>query len=309
MSNEALTRATLLRRGAGFVGAMTVGPGALEALLAQPALARAAAPSGTLTAAIAGDPKTMDPHRTTLAVFHNTIRVTVFDALVKIDDQNYEFVPSLAQSWTITPKAVTFKLRKGVKFHDGTPVRRERRRVQHQADQGPEDREPLRAEGRDREERRGHGRAHRRLQPLAPTPPILANLLQVQMISAASARLDKKPIGTGPFKFEEWKPGDHITVVKNPDYFKSGQPLLDTLVFKNVPDAQFRLTQLQTSAVQMIDGLDPKDVKTVPASDRRSLPEQAGSTTRSSRSTRSARRSTTSACGRRSRRPSTARRT
>jgi len=242
---------------------MTVGPGALEALLAQPALARAAAPSGTLTAAIAGDPKTMDPHRTTLAVFHNTIRVTVFDALVKID-QNYKFVPSLAQSWSITPKAVTFKLRKGVTFHDGSPfdanaVAFNIRRIKNPklaSNYAPNVSTVKSVEVKD---------AHTVVfHLLAPTPAILANLLEVQLISPKSvASVDKKPVGTGPFKFQEWKPGDHITVVKNDGYFKSGQPVLDSIVFKTVPDAQVRLTNLQTSAVQMVDGLEPQDVKTV----------------------------------------------
>ena len=123
MTEHSLTRAELLRRGVGFAAFVSAGPGVLEALLASPASAAGLttrAGGGTLLAAIAGDPKTMDPHRTTLAVFHNTIRVAVFDALVKIDDK-LQIVPSLAESWKITPKTATFSLRKGVTFHDGTP--------------------------------------------------------------------------------------------------------------------------------------------------------------------------------------------
>ena len=90
MTEHSLTRAELLRRGVGFAAFVSAGPGVLEAILANPASAAVLttrAGGGTLLAAIAGDPKTMDPHRTTLAVFHNTIRVAVFDALVKIDDK------------------------------------------------------------------------------------------------------------------------------------------------------------------------------------------------------------------------------
>ena len=73
--------------------------------------------------------------------------------------------------------------------------------------------------------------------------------------------VDKKPVGTGPFMFAEWSPGDHIKVVKNPKYYRPGQPILDAIVFKTVPDAQVRLTNLQTNAVQMVDGIDAKDVE------------------------------------------------
>ena len=48
---------------------------------------------------------------------------------------------------------------------------------------------------------------------------------------------------------------------KNDTYWVAGTPLLDQLVFKNVPDAQSRLAQLRAGSVQMIDGIDPKDVK------------------------------------------------
>jgi peptide/nickel transport system substrate-binding protein len=46
---------------------------------------------------------------------------------------------------------------------------------------------------------------------------------------------NQKPIGTGPFKFVEWVKGDHVTLVKNPDYYM-GEPYLDKIVFKIIPD-------------------------------------------------------------------------
>jgi peptide/nickel transport system substrate-binding protein len=268
MSEASVTREAFLRRGAGFAALVTLGPGALEAIMAEPAAAArlgvsACLAGGTLTAAIAGDPKTMDPHRTTLAVFHNTIRVAVFDALVKIDDK-FQFVPSLAESWKITPKTVTFQLRKGVTFHDGTPFDANAvvfniKRIK--AKKTASNYAPNVATVRSVEAK---GKYTVVFHLIAPTPAILANLLEVQLISPASLKsVDKKPVGTGPFVFVEWKPGDHITLAKNPNFFRKGQPRLDTIVFKTVPDAQSRLTSLQTGAVQLVDGLEAKDVKTV----------------------------------------------
>jgi peptide/nickel transport system substrate-binding protein len=266
MSEESLDRATLLRRGSGIAALLSLGPGVLDAFLADPANAArlsGQAAGGTLNAAIAGDPKTMDPHRTTLSVFHNTVRVTVFDALVKINDQ-LQIVPSLARSWQITPTAATFHLQKGVTFHDGTPfdasaVAFNIRRIKAPAtasNYAPNVQTVSHVTVTD---------PHTVVFHLsAPTPAILANLLEVQLISPSSLpNVNNKPIGTGPFMFSEWAVGDHITVNKNPNYFVKGQPQLDSIVWKVVPDANVRLTNLQTNAVQMVDALDPQDVKTV----------------------------------------------
>jgi len=266
MSEELLSRAELVRRSVGLAALLTAGPGALEAIFANPAAAArltGRASGGTLVAAIAGDPKTMDPHRTTLAVFHNTMRVAVFDGLVKIDDK-LQIVPSLAESWKITPKTATFKLRKGVTFHDGTPfdakaVAFNINRIKAKAtasNYAPNVQTVSSVHVKDPQTVV--------FNLSAPTPAILANLLEVQLISPASLKsVDKKPVGTGPFVFAEWSAGDHIKVVKNPKYYRPGQPRLDAIVFKIVPDAQVRLTNLQTGSVQMVDGIDAKDVKTV----------------------------------------------
>jgi peptide/nickel transport system substrate-binding protein len=266
MGEESLDRATLLRRGTGIAALLSLGPGVLEAFLANPANAArltGQAAGGTLNAAIAGDPKTMDPHRTTLAVFHNTIRVTVFDALVKINDQ-FQIVPSLAKSWQITPTTATFQLQQGVTFHDGTPfdanaVAFNIRRIKAPAtasNYAPNVQTVSRVQVKD---------PHTVVFHLsAPTPAILANLLEVQLISPSSLpNVNNKPMGTGPFMFSEWAVGDHVTVNKNPNYFVKGQPLLDSIVWKVIPDANVRLTNLQTNAVQMVDGLDPQYVSTV----------------------------------------------
>src|SRR5215469_10280633 len=81
--------------------------------------------SVTLTAAIDRDPPTMDPHRSGSAVDRQVYQ-SLYDKLVDTD-ATLAIVPMLATSWTISPdgKTVTFKLRPGVKFHDGTPFNAE----------------------------------------------------------------------------------------------------------------------------------------------------------------------------------------
>jgi peptide/nickel transport system substrate-binding protein len=265
--SDSLTRAVLLRRSAELAALAGLGPAVFEAVRADIATAatehlEAAPRGGTLTVAMAGDPKTMDPHRTTLAVFYTSIKFTVFDSLVRLD-QNLRFVPSLAQSWTVSPdgKTVTFRLREGVTFHDGTPFTAadvaftvSRIKAKATASQfAPQVATVRRVDVRD---------------PLtavfhltAPTPALLAQLLEVQIVSKRSiGSIERRPIGTGPFRFVQWAPGNQIRLQRNPRYFIPGLPRLDAIVYKPIPDPQVRLTNLRTGTVHMVDAIEAKDV-------------------------------------------------
>jgi peptide/nickel transport system substrate-binding protein len=84
----------------------------------------------------------------------------------------------------------------------------------------------------------------------------------------------RAPVGTGPFMFKEWVAGDHITLVKNPDYFVEGQPYLDEVVYRVVPDANTLLNMTETGEVdvqfrvqddlaELLDGMPDVDRITV----------------------------------------------
>jgi ABC-type transport system substrate-binding protein len=62
----------------------------------------------------------------------------------------------------------------------------------------------------------------------------------------------KKPIGTGPFSLKEWVPGDHMTAVKNPNYWQKGLPYLDSVTFKPILDVTARKNSLLSGTVDMI---------------------------------------------------------
>lgn len=61
-----------------------------------------------------------------------------------------------------------------------------------------------------------------------------------------------KPVGTGPFKFMEWVKGDHITVVRNENYFKKGKPYLDKIVYKIIPDVTSRVAALERGEIDYL---------------------------------------------------------
>ncbi|HEX6790461.1 MAG TPA: peptide ABC transporter substrate-binding protein, partial [Candidatus Krumholzibacteria bacterium] len=67
-----------------------------------------------------------------------------------------------------------------------------------------------------------------------------------------SAAFHRAPVGSGPFKFESWTAGSHLTLVKNPDYYGDG-PYLDQIIFKFVPTENALLVQLKTGEIDMFD--------------------------------------------------------
>ena len=65
-----------------------------------------------------------------------------------------------------------------------------------------------------------------------------------------------QPIGTGPFMFKEWVPGDHFTAVRNPNYWQKGLPYLDSITYKPIPDSQSRGNSLKAGNVDFIHSSD-----------------------------------------------------
>jgi peptide/nickel transport system substrate-binding protein len=261
-------------------GAATSAPPAAGAATAAPAAATsapAAAGGGTLTYALGFDlDDTMDPQVTN---FDSTIRVTlnICEPLVW-EPEPGKFVPGLAESWEVSPdvKEYTFKLKQGVKFHDGTPFNAEAVKFTLDRVIDPETKA---------------GQAHDQLGPYDHTEvidqhtvkvvmkqgyaPLLTNLngyLGIVSPTAVKtmglAEFARHPVGTGPFMFKEWVPKDHITLVKNPDYnwgssfYKhTGPAYLDEVIFKVIPEASVRTGALKSGEIQYADEIDPLEVE------------------------------------------------
>ncbi|HLZ31665.1 MAG TPA: ABC transporter substrate-binding protein [Chloroflexota bacterium] len=254
--------------------APTTAPTAAAA--AKPTTAPAAAPAGsggTLVYGLSFDfDDTLDPQVTN---FDSTIRVTlnVCEPLVW-EPEPGKFVPGLADSWEVSPdaKEYTFKLKQGVKFHDGTPFNA-------QAVKFTMDRviDPTTKAGQSHDQLGPYDHTEviddntAKLVMKQPYAPLLTNLngylgivspTAVQKMGLAG--FAQHPVGTGPFIFKEWVAKDHVTLVKNPDYnwsssyFKhTGPAYLDQVTFKIIPDQSVRTGTLKSGETQMIDDLDP----------------------------------------------------
>jgi peptide/nickel transport system substrate-binding protein len=85
----------------------------------------------------------------------------------------------------------------------------------------------------------------------------------------------KHPVGTGPFKFVEWVPNDHVTLEANSAYFK-GQPKLGKLVYRVVPESAVRSMELMKGSIDVIADITPLDAKTLAGNPNIKVLQQPG---------------------------------
>ena len=203
---------------------------------------------GTFVVAIVNDPTTLNP-ATSSDFYVKLISGTMFDTLVNLDF-NFNPVPRLARSWEVSKDGLTytFHLVKAT-WHDGQPVTSED--VKFTVEQVLAPYHPNGGQYKDRLQEIQTPDAEtvvfKLKSPFGPFFVLLANDLYIVPrhvyqgtdIPKNPARL--VPVGTGPFKFGEWKKGDYIRAVRNPDYFMPGKPYLDQIVFKVAADAGARM--------------------------------------------------------------------
>jgi peptide/nickel transport system substrate-binding protein len=256
----------------------------LTVLLVLATFAGQAQAQKTLVVAIAADPGGgLDPE----AVLNNTsgfIMATVFDSLVKYKPGTVDVGPALAESWDVSADGLTwtFHLRKGVKYHDGTPfnaanyIRTIKRLMVDKKDPASiyAIYEPLPVENYV-DDTYSTVTSYTALddntvqfklkEPNGPFPTNLAMVWNGVVSPDAADKFKKDfrnhPVGTGPFIFKEWRPADQIVLDANPDYW-GGKPKVDRLIFKVMPDAQAALLALKKGDVHILADVS---VQTIPA--------------------------------------------
>ncbi len=209
-------------------------------------------PGGTLTVRIHAEPPHLSPHLLDPLDLMAT-RLTlgrVYETLYRIDAKDhprYQMLPSAAESYEESPDhlSYTFKLRKGMKFHDGKPV------TAHDLvatlDKVLDPKEPTtsaRSSYTDVKEYKALDELTFRvtlrkpyflfLRQLATTLPIMPKHL-IEKGEFRSNPIHRAPVGSGPWKFVSWTTMQEIVLAKNEDYWGK-KPYLDKLVFRIVPD-------------------------------------------------------------------------
>jgi len=207
-----------------------------------------------------------------MGVFNNLI---MFDQQVKQGSLD-SIVPDLASSWSWSPDGtdLTFTLRQGVRFHDGKPFTA--RDVQCTFDwlleKGPE---KLRVNPRKTNFRNlesvstsGDYQVTFHLNRPQPAFPMLlaTGFAPIYPCHVPPAQMRRQPIGTGPFRFQEFKPNEFIKVTRNPDYWKPGRPYLDGIEYSIIRNAATATLAFVSGKVDMTFPFDLtvplyKDVK------------------------------------------------
>jgi peptide/nickel transport system substrate-binding protein len=244
---------------------------AAAALASSLGLAATPQSGGTLNVGISSDTKTLDPIQS-VQFPERQILYLVFNTLIKYGP-DFSLQPELAESWEIKDdgKRIVFKLRKGVKFHDGTPFDAaavkwniDRRLDPAVASPQREQLEPIIA-------------SVEVVDPATvafvlkkPSPSLLGLLgerpgFMVSPAAAAKAGADfgNHPVGTGAFIFKEWVRSSHITVEKNPNYWEKGLPYLDKVTFRDIGSAVVGVQRLLTNELDFVGELAPNDVKQI----------------------------------------------
>ena len=231
---------------------------------------------GTVTFGLENDVSNLDPMLSGLFVDRN-IHYAMYDSLVRVSPKG-EIIPWLAESWKYSDdaKSVTFTLRKGVKFHDGSVFDADA--VKWNIDRY------IQTKGSSRTADLGSvdsvtvvDASTVRFNLKAAFSPLLGALVDRagmmvsrKVVEAMGADFTLKPFkaGTGPFILTEAVKNDHYTLEKNPDWWgtdKDGNklPYLDKIIVKPIIDADVRLTNLRTGDLQVINQLNGKDVAAV----------------------------------------------
>ncbi len=215
-----------------------------------------------------GDGATLDPASWTNINERHFIPA-MFDNLVAVNE-NLELVPGLATSWQTSEDGLTwtFLLRDGVTFHDGTPfdaeavafhinyILDEENALRHRADISMVNEALV-------------------VDPLTialvlnqPFSPLAATLYEsVGYISsptalqASGADYGSNPVGTGPFKFVEWRRDNELRLERYDEYWQTDLPRAAGVTFLPIPDTTVKLTNLRSGTIDLVDEIAAADVE------------------------------------------------
>ncbi len=187
----------------------------------------------------------------------------MYDALVN-QDEKQQIRPALALSWTpVGDTTWEFRLRSGVRFHDGTPLTAEDvaatiRRVPMAAENSPSSfmrfvKDIKKIEVVDPLTVRLHTETP---VPLLPNYLSRISIMPAAMEKARTQDLDKGNgvIGTGPYRFVSWQPDSQIVLEANPDYW-GGKPAWDKVVYRFIPTDSSRVAALLAGDVDLIENV------------------------------------------------------
>ena len=259
-------------------------------LLVVTGTAEAQKQGGSITVGLELDIPGLDPLK--VGVFDTsaeTAAAAIFDTLVGLDDKGQP-VPKLALSWAHSDdfKTWTFKLRQGVKFHDGTPFNAEAAKANFDRQKDPANKCRCAfyiAGIHDVQAPDEYTLVYNLTDPSVNFPAILTIQSSNNVIQSPTAwktkgdDYNRNPVGTGPYILKSWTAGDRMVLEKNPDYWNKGHPYLDRIVLKPLPDALSRFASVQSGEADIIwdDEFDADNIQKAQKDPKMTVHTYAGS--------------------------------
>ncbi len=241
------------------------------AIGSPPALAQPAGPD-KLVIGLPGDQETMDPHMH----FQRSgilMNINMYDSLLH-KSKKLEYEPSLATSWkALSPTTWEFKLRRGVKFHNGDPFTAADVKFSIERVLNPQQKSPQYGNIRSIKDIRTPDDYTVQLVTDRPSPLMLERLVFFPIVPKAylqkvgdQAFANTAPVGTGAYKFVEWK-RDRYLLLEAFDAHWRGKAPIRYLVYRPIPEVATQIAELKTGGVDLIRNLAPDfmpDIKAQP---------------------------------------------
>ena len=223
---------------------------------------------GTIVFGTNQEPSQLDAFAST-TVNDQAVVAQIYETLV-ILGQGMQIHPGLATNWNLSPDATRLRLtlREGVTFHNGDPLNAEVVKAHFDRMKGDVSGSQTALIATNYQDTEVIDANTVELVFSAPVPDILidlaapgASITNAAAVAALGDDAGQQPIGTGPFMFEEWVEGSHISLVRNPDwtwgafsfYGTTGPARAERLVFRFIPDDQTRTAALSTGEIQFLD--------------------------------------------------------
>jgi peptide/nickel transport system substrate-binding protein len=209
-----------------------------------------------------GDARRLDPVIANDSA-SGTINDQVFNGLVKYD-KDIKLVGDLAERWDVSAdgKTITFHIRRGVKWHDGVEFTADDCLFTYQKLIDPKVVTPYSSSYMDVKNAEVVGRYTFQVTYKEPFSPALESwaigMIPKHLLEGKDINTDifnRKPVGTGPYKFKEWIAGQKIMLDANNEYFE-GRPNIDQFIYRIIPDSSTMFQELLSGGVDMM-GLSP----------------------------------------------------
>lgn len=237
---------------------------------------------GTLNVGIVSDPVTLDPALMG-SFFELSTQYLVHEPLLHMTP-DLEIEPGLVESWNVeNDTRYSFRLREGLTFHDGTTLDAQAVKANYDRILDPATGSPRASELGPVESVEVAGPLEFTItlsKPYAPFLSVLTNRAGMMVSPTALEELGEdfstQAVGAGPFRVVDWVKNSELVLERFDGYWREGQPYLDRVVLRPMPDETVRLTNLRSGSLQLINGVPPQNVQSLRSDNAIQVYEQAG---------------------------------